>query len=36
MTRPERLSRTLLDKHPLPPIVDGDKDSHGQILIIAG
>lgn len=31
-----KLDRSALDAHPLPPIVDGDKDSKGRILIIAG
>ena len=30
------LDRALLDRHPLPPIAGGDKDEHGQVLIIAG
>ena len=30
------LNRTALRSHPLPPVVGGDKDSHGQILIVAG
>jgi ADP-dependent NAD(P)H-hydrate dehydratase len=30
------LDRALLDRHPLPAIANGDKDAHGQILIIAG
>lgn len=33
---PIPLSRAALDAHPLPKIESGDKDSHGQILIIAG
>jgi ADP-dependent NAD(P)H-hydrate dehydratase len=31
-----RLDQAALDAHPLPPIVDGDKDSKGRILVIAG
>ena len=30
------LDRTELDRHPLPLIQGGDKDSHGTILIVAG
>jgi hydroxyethylthiazole kinase-like uncharacterized protein yjeF len=30
------LDRSALDSNPLPPIVDGDKESKGRILIIAG
>ena len=30
------LDRAALDRHPLPQIEGGDKDSHGQVLIIAG
>jgi len=30
------LDRELLARHPLPPPEDGDKDSHGRILIVAG
>jgi len=36
MSAPTPLDRALLDAHPLPPIEGGDKDSHGQVLIIAG
>ena len=36
MSRPVALTRAALKKFPLPPVEDGDKDSHGQILIIAG
>ena len=36
MKPPTALTRAALAKHPLPPIESGDKDSHGQILIIAG
>lgn len=34
--KPAPLDQAALDAHPLPPIASGDKDSHGQILIIAG
>jgi hydroxyethylthiazole kinase-like uncharacterized protein yjeF len=30
------LDRTALDSHPLPPVTDGDKESKGRILVIAG
>ena len=30
------LNRSALDQHPLPPIVDGDKESKGRLLVIAG
>jgi hydroxyethylthiazole kinase-like uncharacterized protein yjeF len=33
---PKRLDRTALGDHPLPPVVDGDKESKGRILVIAG
>lgn len=36
MSRPAALTRAALARRPLPPIAGGDKDSHGQILIIAG
>lgn len=36
MTRPKALTPSELERHPLPPIEGGDKDSHGQILIVAG
>ncbi len=36
MTVPARLDREELERQPLPPIAGGDKDSHGQILIVAG
>jgi hydroxyethylthiazole kinase-like uncharacterized protein yjeF len=31
-----RLDRQALDSHPLPPVVDGGKETKGRILIIAG
>lgn len=31
-----RLDRAALDAHPLPPVVDGDKETKGRILVIAG
>jgi len=36
MKAPVALTRAALAKHPLPPVESGDKNSHGQILIIAG
>jgi len=36
MSRPTPLTAAALKRHPLPPVAGGDKDSHGQILIIAG
>lgn len=36
MTEPTALDRTALDRHPLPPVVDGDKNSKGQVLVLAG
>ncbi|HXG99352.1 MAG TPA: NAD(P)H-hydrate dehydratase [Sphingomicrobium sp.] len=36
MKAPTAITRAALSKHPLPSITGGDKDSHGQILIIAG
>ncbi|QIK78892.1 NAD(P)H-hydrate dehydratase [Sphingomonas piscis] len=30
------LDRQALDTHPLPPVVDGDKETKGRILIVAG
>ena len=34
--KPQPLDRAALDAHPLPPIVDGGKETKGRILIIAG
>ena len=36
MTRPEALTRDALKSFPLPAVVDGDKETKGRILIIAG
>jgi hydroxyethylthiazole kinase-like uncharacterized protein yjeF len=36
MSEPPALDRSALDAHPLPAIESGDKNSHGQVLIIAG
>jgi hydroxyethylthiazole kinase-like uncharacterized protein yjeF len=33
---PRPLDRAALDAHPLPAIEGGDKDRHGQVLVIAG
>jgi hydroxyethylthiazole kinase-like uncharacterized protein yjeF len=30
------LDKTALDQHPLPPVVDGDKETKGRILVVAG
>jgi hydroxyethylthiazole kinase-like uncharacterized protein yjeF len=34
VTKP--LDRSSLDDHPLPPVVDGDKETKGRVLVIAG
>jgi ADP-dependent NAD(P)H-hydrate dehydratase len=31
-----KLDRAALDAHPLPPVIDGDKETKGRILIVAG
>jgi hydroxyethylthiazole kinase-like uncharacterized protein yjeF len=31
-----KLDRKALDAHPLPPIIDGDKETKGRLLIVAG
>lgn len=36
MTRAKALTRAALKAFPLPPVVDGDKETKGRILIIAG
>lgn len=36
MTAGTPLDRHTLEKHPLPPVTDGDKETKGRILIIAG
>src|SRR3954447_23655112 len=33
---PKPLDRAALRNHPLPPVVDGDKETKGRILIVAG
>jgi ADP-dependent NAD(P)H-hydrate dehydratase len=30
------LDRAALDAHPLPPVIDGDKESKGRLLVVAG
>jgi hydroxyethylthiazole kinase-like uncharacterized protein yjeF len=34
--KPVPLDRQALDDHPLPPVIDGDKETKGRILIVAG
>lgn len=34
--KPEPLDASALRRHPLPPVIDGDKETKGRILIIAG
>ena len=36
MTECKRLDVAALDAHPLPPVVDGDKETKGRILVLAG
>jgi hydroxyethylthiazole kinase-like uncharacterized protein yjeF len=36
MSAPKALTRAALKRFPLPPIVDGDKEDKGRILVIAG
>jgi ADP-dependent NAD(P)H-hydrate dehydratase len=36
VNRGKTLDRAALDSHPLPPVVDGDKETKGRILILAG
>jgi ADP-dependent NAD(P)H-hydrate dehydratase len=36
VTAPRPLDRGALAAHPLPPVVDGDKESKGRLLVIAG
>ena len=33
---PTKLDKAALDQHPLPPVIDGGKDTKGRILIVAG
>lgn len=34
--KPKALDEAALAKHPLPPVIDGDKETKGSILIVAG
>lgn len=34
--RPTALTRAELDKHPLPPVVEANKDERGKLLVVAG
>lgn len=34
--KPIALDCAALDEHPLPPVIDGDKNSKGRILVVAG
>jgi ADP-dependent NAD(P)H-hydrate dehydratase len=36
VNRGKPLDRSALNAHPLPPVIDGDKETKGRILIIAG
>ena len=36
MSEPRALDAAALREHPLPPIVDGDKETKGRLLVIAG
>jgi ADP-dependent NAD(P)H-hydrate dehydratase len=36
MSEAQALDRSALDRHPLPSIDEGDKHSHGRLLVIAG
>ena len=36
MSRCIALTRAELKRHPLPPVVEGDKNAHGKLLVIAG
>lgn len=36
MSSGKPLDRSALESHPLPPVIDGDKETKGRILIIAG
>lgn len=36
MSRCRALTRAELKRHPLPPVAEGDKNSHGKLLVIAG
>ena len=34
--RSTKLDEAALDQHPLPPVIDGDKETKGRILVVAG
>ena len=34
--KPTPLDKTALEDHPLPPVIDGDKETKGRILVVAG
>jgi ADP-dependent NAD(P)H-hydrate dehydratase len=36
VTQVAPLDRAALDRHPLPPVIDGDKETKGRLLVIAG
>lgn len=36
MSKVKMLDGSELRRHPLPPVAEGDKDSHGKLLVIAG
>jgi ADP-dependent NAD(P)H-hydrate dehydratase len=36
MSEPTPLDRAALKHHPLPPVIDGDKETKGRILVLAG
>jgi len=36
VSQASRLDRVALDAHPLPPVTDGDKETKGRILVLAG
>ena len=31
-----KLDQLALERHPLPPVIDGDKETKGRILVLAG
>ena len=33
---PLALDRQALERHPLPPVIDGDKETKGRVLVVAG
>ncbi|MFL6752268.1 MAG: NAD(P)H-hydrate dehydratase [Sphingomicrobium sp.] len=36
MSEPNPLNQAALRQHPLPPVIDGDKETKGRVLIVAG